>query len=304
MKFSLSKKNERVSNSKKIAELETHEEDQLEQNLVWIFASPRSGTQWLGTQLLEHNTIICHGPSIGLNLGALHGGFTDKIVRWIDFRGEESDYFLSKKYIDQWTYFMRKFILNRINLQYKDLTKKIIIPDPEGSIGGDFIARCTPNSKFVLLLRDGRDVVDSVIDAGKPDSWHVKSRGVSPVTPKNRARRIAHASRRWVKQTEILDEIYRYYGSNQCIQIKYENLRANTLENLKKIYEFIDVEISNDELNHIGKKYDFDKIPQEKKGSGKVTRSASPGKWKENFSQEEQEIMNQIMNETLIKLGY
>jgi hypothetical protein len=305
MKFSFKKTiSEKITNSNQIYELTHEEEDLLEKNLVWIFASPRSGTQWLGTQLLEHNTIICHGPSLGLNVGSIHGGFNDKIVRWIDFRGDEEDYFFSKKYQAQWIYFMRKFILNRLFLQYRELSKKIILPDPEGSIGGDIIEKCTPSSKVILLLRDGRDVVDSVIDAGRPDSWHVKSRGVTPITQKNRIKRIRQASRRWVKQTEIIQEVFQNHDPNFCLKIKYEDLRKDTLKNLTKIYNFIEEEISNEQLAHIINKYNFEKIPENKKGSGKVTRSASPGKWKESFSEEEKEIMIEIMSEKLKEFGY
>ena len=86
--------------------------------------------------------------------------------------------------------------------------------------------------------------------------------------------------------------------------IKYEDLLNNTLDELKKIYDFIGIKISDKELEKITDKYSFKNIPQSKKGSGKVTRSASPGKWKENFSQEEQKIMNDVMGETLKEVGY
>jgi hypothetical protein len=287
-----------------IKELSLEEEEILEKNIVWIFASPRSGTQWSGTQLLEFDTIICHGPSIGLNVGAIHGGVENNMIRHIEERGDEPDYFLSKRYRYVWTYFLRKFILNRLHAQFQDLTKKIVIPDPEGSIGADIIASCMPNSKIIILLRDGRDVVDSVIDAAKEGSWHVKLRGVSPLRPDKRKARIELSSRRWVKQIQILNEVLNDHAKNLCHQIKYEDLRNNTFEELKRIYDFIGIRIPDKELEKIVEKYSFENIPQSKKGSGKVTRSASPGKWKENFSQEEQKIMNDIMKETLNKLGY
>ena len=42
----------------------------------------------------------------------------------------------------------------------------------------------------------------------------------------------------------------------------------------------------------------------EEKGRGKFTRSATPGKWKENFSEEEIKIMDQEMGDLLKNLGY
>ena len=50
--------------------------------------------------------------------------------------------------------------------------------------------------------------------------------------------------------------------------------------------------------------YSFENIPDEEKGSGKVTRYANPGKWKNNFSDQEKNLIDQLMGETLYKLGY
>ena len=109
-------------------ELSLEDESLIEKNIVWIFAFPRSGTQWLGTQLLEHSNIISNGPSIGLELGAVHYRFADKVVRFIDYRGNEPDHFLSNLYKDTWQYYIRKLIVNRLYAQFRDLSKKIIIP--------------------------------------------------------------------------------------------------------------------------------------------------------------------------------
>ena len=285
-------------------ELTPEQEDQLEQNLVWIFASPRSGTQWIGTQLLEYGTVLSRGPSIGLNLGATHGGFELKSVRLIDFRGSEPDYFYSKASSEIWTYYLRKLILNRLYSQFQNISKPIIIPDPEGSMGADILQKSLPKSKIIFLIRDGRDVVDSVIDAEKPGSWYIKSRKIAPLTEENRKKRIEQAIRRWMKIIEICMTTFENHPEHLRLKIKYEDLRQNTLEELGKIYKFIGINIPRNELENIVKKYSFENISKDKKGTGKVTRSASPGKWHENFNEEEQEKMNEIMSETLKRLGY
>lgn len=46
-------------------ELSPDEENQLEKNLVWIFASRRSGTTWLGRDLLSYKTKFMNEPLIG-----------------------------------------------------------------------------------------------------------------------------------------------------------------------------------------------------------------------------------------------
>jgi hypothetical protein len=51
-------------------------------------------------------------------------------------------------------------------------------------------------------------------------------------------------------------------------------------------------------------RYSFENIPRNWKGSGKVVRSASPGKWKENFTEDEIKILNEIMMDKLKEMGY
>jgi len=48
----------------------------------------------------------------------------------------------------------------------------------------------------------------------------------------------------------------------------------------------------------------FEKISNQEKGSGKTRRSATPGKWKENFTEEEKILMGEILGKTLKELGY
>ena len=287
-----------------ITELSKNNEDILEKNIVWLFASPRSGTQWIGTKLLKYQTIINRGPSIGLNLGSIHTGFEKKIVRQIEYRGDEPDYCLSKKYEKTWMHFIRKLILNRLYAQYGTLETIIVIPDPEGSIACDIIAKCMPNSKLIILFRDGRDVTDSVIDAAKEGSWFVKSRGVDPLSSEQQTKRVKRVSLRWTRQVELLQTAFNTHPTDLRYKLRYEDIHANTLSELKKIYDFIGIDILQDELEKVVQKHSFENIPSNQKGSGKVTRSASPGQWKKNFSEEEQKIMQDIMGKTLSDLGY
>jgi len=70
------------------------------------------------------------------------------------------------------------------------------------------------------------------------------------------------------------------------------------------MYSFLEIKISEKELKSIIDKYNFKNIPEEKRGTGKIARIASPGKWKENFSEEEKIVINEIMKEYLQMLGY
>jgi len=54
---------------KKRKDLSEGQEGELEKNLVWIIGPPRSGTTWLGTQLLSFQTKSMNEPQLGLHLG-------------------------------------------------------------------------------------------------------------------------------------------------------------------------------------------------------------------------------------------
>ncbi len=95
-----------------------------------------------------------------------------------------------------------------------------------------------------------------------------------------------------------------YISKDNIVLVKYEELRKNTFETIFSIYKFLKIEISENDLNKIISKYSYENIPEDEKGQGKFVRFASPGKWKENFTNEEVDITNKIMGETLKSLGY
>jgi hypothetical protein len=285
-------------------ELTEFEEIELEKNLIWIFAAPRSGTSWLGTKLLSFNTKSINEPLIGLHLGVTRDRITKKVVREFDLFQKEPDYFFSKRYRNVWKYYLRKLILNRIFAQIQDISKKIIIKEPSGAISSDIIMECLPDSKCIFLVRDGRDVLDSRMDALQKDSWAVKKYGITPSSEKTRELDIKKSAKRWVRIIEIMKNTEIHLKENQFIKIRYENLRQNPIEELKKIYSFIGVNISDDMMGEIVDKFSFENMSQEEKGSGKIIRLASPGSWRKNFSEKEKEIMNEIMQEKLEEMGY
>lgn len=288
----------------RLKELSHEEEYSLERNLVWIFATPRSGTSWLGTQLLSFQTNSLNEPQIGLHLGMRQPRIKDRIVRQIDLFKNEPDYFFSKQYMDTWKFYIRKLVLNRIFAQFQNLSTKIIIKEPNGGLGADIITQCLPNSKIIFLTRDGRDAIDSKLDAFQKDSWATKQYGYTPISQERRFPEIKYQADLWVVLMEIINDAFNKHSKDLRLLVKYEDLRKNTIEELKKIYKFIDIDIPKKELENIVEKHSFEKIPEDLKGSGKVTRSATPGKWKDNLSEKEASIMEKIMSKTLQKFGY
>ena len=285
--------------------LNSDEEDKLEENLVWIFGAPRSGTSWLGTQLLSYGTHSTNEPLIGMHLGfVLYRNVN--LDRTIDLFENEADYFFSNRYKETWKYHLRKLILNRIYAQFNDYDHPIIIKEPNGSLASDIISETLPKSKFIFLKRDGRDVIDSKIDSVKKDGWAAKAYNLKtwPEDSQLKMEALKQLCKMWVNTMNIILKAFKNHSYENKLEIKYENLRENTYNELQKIYNLIEIKVPDAQLKKIVDIYSFKKIPDDKKGIGKITRSASPGKWKENFSEEEKLLIQKIMGKTLQKLGY
>jgi len=286
-------------------ELEQIEEEILEKNLVWIFGSPRSGSSWLALQLLSHGTHSINELHLTEHLGSPHVGFLDlTYMRWFDSCKNLKGYFFSDMYKSTWMYYLKKLILNRINAQIGNIDRKIILKEPSAASGSDIISDCFTKSHIIFLLRDGRDIIDSIVDASQEGGFMNLARGIAPITKHNRTDFIEYRARLWVNLVDNLLKTYEIHPDKLKIIIKYEDLLKTTKEILKQIYDFLEIKINDKELDEIITKFNFKNIPIENRGTKKFARSASPGQWKNNFNEKEKEIMEKIMRPTLDKLGY
>jgi len=276
----------------------------LEKNLVWVFADRRSGTTWL-TELLSYNTKLWDEPLMGVHLGKYNP--VNKIIkRTLEIQGERQDYFFSKSYKQVWIHFLRKLILNRIHDQFHNLSEKIVIKEPTGSLAADILAECLPNSHIIVLMRDPRDIIDSKIDEVSDGGWELElKKGVeSFVIDELRITHIKNTAIYWTGLMKILIKTFENHSKNLRYIIHYEDLLSNTEQELQKLYQFLGIEIDEKKLSDLVEKYSFKNISSEEKGKGKFRRFASPGKWKESFNDKEKEIMNDILKDMLQKTGY
>jgi len=284
------------------SELTEEEENILESKLVWILGANRSGTTWLGRQLELDDNFLMNEPLIGEHLGISFLRMNE-LVREHDVNKNRDDYFFSEKYKNEWRFYLRKLVLNRIYSQFKNISKNVIIKEPNGSVGSDIISEFIPNSKIIILLRDPRDIIDSRLDALSEEGWSAK-KGWIAISEKNRIEFIKREALKWVQLVKVLMKVYENHQKNNRIILKYEELRVNTFEVLQKIFNFIDSNMDEKKIKKIIDTLSFEKIPSKEKGAGKRKRIAKPGKWREQFNQEEIEKLNQIMGETMKNLGY
>jgi len=279
-------------------ELTKEEENIIESKMIWILGSPRSGTTWLTTQLLNlKENVVWNEPFIGKHLDCMvSAGFENGPIF-------DNNYFFSDNHKAFWLPALRKLILARAYSQSLNLINNIVIKEPSGAGTAKLLMECLPRSKMIFLLRDGRDVIDSILDARRPEgSWAMDA---IPLTTENqRAQAIRQQAKTYLIFTENCEKAYNLHDPKLRLLVKYEELMKNTFSEIKRIYDFIGIKMSDVEVEKIVEKYSFEKIPKSKKGSGKFFRFATPGSWRVNLSYKEQKIMNSILSKTLERLGY
>ena len=281
--------------------LTEEQEKLLENKMIWVLGTPRSGSTWLCKELLKHNeNVIWDEPFIGK--------IFEEIKQTIDSKTRITNLFFHPRFKSNcWLPIFRKFIVTRAYHHSQNLDKNIIIKEPTGGGGSEILMECLPNSKMIFLLRDGRDVTDSFMDAIKPESWK-GSRKDHPKTEeeieKKRHKKINQYSKMWNSFISAVSKSYDTHNPELRLLVKYEDLRKDTLPELKKIYDFIGIKITEEDLERKIEEAAYENVPQSEKGPGKKIRTANPGNYVENFSADEIKLMNSIMEDTLKKVGY
>ena len=74
----------------------------------------------------------------------------------------------------------------------------------------------------------------------------------------------------------------------------YEDLRADTLDVMRRIHHELGIEVDEAELARVVEAHAWENIPEEDKGEGKFYRKASPGSWREDLTPEQVQIVERI----------
>jgi hypothetical protein len=288
--------------------------DAFESTVTWIFGSGRSGSTWLMRMLGRHPRVVTvNETGIGEHLVNLHSRNDPpariEFTRQNDLNAGRPDYFFSEQYADCWRSLLREFVLKRLHAGVASLAAEAsieapqtVVKEPNGSHAADLLLSALPGSGLIFLVRDGRDVVDSTLASVLGDSW-----GKDFGTQINEAQRTSFIRWRaslWVFQTEMVQRAYDAQPEDRRIMLRYEDLLASPAQSLRAIMDRFGMPIGDADLDAIVEAEDFANIPADKKGPDKPARSATPGLWRENLIESEQETVTRIMEDKLLELGY
>jgi hypothetical protein len=289
-----------------------------EDRLAWILGSSRSGSTWLLRMLAELPEVVSlDDPHLGHHIGvwrpiALAWADTENVpdlTTLPELKRDKPDYFFSDRYRDVWLPALRDLVATRFDAQVRDKAGEretadpfVVVKEP-GSHAADVIMSMFPGSGLIFLLRDGRDVVDSWLDAYKPGSWALEG-GAYPIGHESRLAFIRWQSSVWLFRTELVQRTYAAHDPSRRVLIRYEELREDPAGVLDRICSVLSIERAPGQLREIAERHAFVRAPGEQRGSGKAMRFAEPGRWRLNMNEAEHAAMLEIMGEKLAELGY
>ena len=274
---------------------ELSSQEYLGSNIVFVVGCPRSGTTWL-------RKLLASNPKV-------HSGRESNLFAWYlgsQVRSAKKDFKVPRGSSKFPTGLCSYFEEAEFRAALRDYMLKLMKP-MVGSLGpGEIFVEKTPKhaffipeiidmlpqSRIVHILRDGRDVVSSLLAASKK-SWG------SDWSPKS----ARQAAKLWIAHVEAVRSVSMEIPPGQFYELRYEDLGVKTEETLRDLSKFLKLEWNEKVL--------FDAIEksraQAKKESGKpggFVRKAKAGSWKEDLSFSDKLSVWLVARKTLRKVGY
>ena len=311
-----------------------------ESRLNWIMGSPRTGSTWLLRMLIDPAILAPRVPA-GMRRVAGEGKRPLPGIVPVDesyllnhiaplrppppagkqratgeltlnaTRREHAGYLFADAYADVWRPALRDLVLKRMHAQavraeveFELDDPLVVIKEPNGSHAAGFLLSLLPSSRLIFLLRDGRDVVDSLVASLDERGWRRDAAGRGMNSEAGRRAAVRRESRYWLERTTAVQAAYDAHDPALRFRLRYEDLLRDTPVELGRLLEWLGRPRADDELERTVAEHAFEAIPKRLKGPGKPRRAATPGLWRQNLSENEQEIMAEVMGPKLRELGY
>jgi hypothetical protein len=286
--------------------------DGLEKRLVWIFGSPRTGSSWLMKLMSESPEILTIDETyLPLHLVPVSHTIPDGEYLEKGTRAEDPNFFFALRYLPELRPELRTLILRGLQRQVREIgggrsPQWVVIKEPNGSHGADTMLSLLPRSRMLYLLRDGRDVIDSLADAllGQNSWWRQSQQHIAAKVTESRLAFVRQHAGLWLHRTNAVQRAFASLPEQQRLLVRYEEMLDHTPAELGRILRWLGVNIDSEAVSRIVARHAFDAIPDGEKGPGKMARAASPGLWRSRFTHEERQILEEVMGEKLRELGY
>lgn len=286
-----------------------------EQKLTWIFGSSRSGSTWLLRMLSDFEKVVpVDDPHLGHHLGvwrpiplawAAAKGEPPELKTLLELKGDERGYFFSERHRDSWWQPLRVLISARFDAQAEDCgtaaaEARIVVKEP-GSHVAPLLGELFPAAKLIFLLRDGRDVVDSWLDAHRDGAWAIPG-GAFPVSEGGRIPLIRWLSAVWAYRSRAVRSAFEALPAENRLMLRYEDLLDETERSLEEVCDLVGLD--GGRAPEVAARHRFERLPAKKRGPRRRQRSARPGSWQQNLTAAEQAAVHEEISDALAEFGY
>ncbi|HEY0319328.1 MAG TPA: sulfotransferase [Solirubrobacterales bacterium] len=286
---------------------------QIDPKIAWIFGSSRSGSTWLLRMLSDLDGVVpIDDPHLGHHLGVwrpipLAWAACDdppELTTLLDLKAQEPGYFFADRHRDAWWEPLRRLICARFEAQASEHGQRVpadcsyVVKEP-GSHVAPLLGELLPDSKVIFLLRDGRDVVDSWLDAYSEGSWAIPG-GAFPVAAEGRIALIRWLSSVWAYRSRAVRAAFDARTDGDRILIRYEELRQQPTACLRAVCRVIGLD--HGPVPEVVARHRFERVPE--RGHGQAVRQATPGGWRQNLTPAEQDAMHEVIGPALEEFGY
>lgn len=270
----------------------------VEQDVMWIFGHPRSGTTWAAALIRDaFDMQLWNEPNL-----AQPFVFANSLRANEPRRFEDPTFWMADARLDDWPHSVRLFLNDVIARQAgpKGHQTGLVIKEPNGSMIAPYIMRAQPRARVVFMIRDIRAVIASLIDANKPGSWMAK-RVKNPVP---RQQIVRQSINRMGRIVERIQETRGIADAGHHYEMRYETLRSDTKSALESFAAAVGLPIDEARVANAVETHSYENIPDSQKGAGKFVRNASIGGWQSELTSDEVDLIQTELGGFLEEFGY
>jgi sulfotransferase family protein len=267
------------------------------EQLIWMFGHSRTGSTWLSWMMAElENQERWHEPYVGM----LFGSFIYQKLKDNRMVLNSPTFIMAEPYREVWLRSIRNFILDGAAARFPELREDqyLVIKEPNGSIGAPLLMEATPGSRMIFLIRDPRDVIASRLEAFGKSGWAHQKRDYSTAEKLNE--HTEQLAEDYLRVVSKVQGAYEAHPGKKAL-VRYENLRHDTAEVLKAMYDALEIEVDEAQIEAAVTKHSWEQIPESEKGKDKFFRKAQPGGWRDDLSPEQIKLIEDITRPILSK---